>query len=96
MITNDEKGTVETKDQSLNILLLALKFEVVERIIGQDDSKMYLRYKNTKELQDLVDRWQSNKPIPVKDARDFFLGTEIYYSNLHAHLDEMKARRFRG
>lgn len=95
MITRDDLGTVETKDQSLNILLLALKFEVVERIIGTDD-KMYLRYKNTKELQDLVDRWQSNKPIPIKDARDFFLGTEIYYSNLHAHLDEMKARKFRG
>lgn len=95
MIENTKEGTMETKDQSLNILLLALKFEVVKRIVGEHDSKMYLVYKDTKELRDLVEKWQSNKPIPIKDARDFFLGTEIYYSNLHAHLDEMKARKYR-
>ena len=95
MIERDDLGTLETKDQSLNIMILMMKFEIVERIVGID-GKMYLRYKDTKELRDLVDRWQSNKPIPLKDARDVFLAQEIYYSNLHAHLDEAKAKRGRG
>ena len=86
MIENN--GQLEIKDQSLNILLLSLKFEVVQRIRGAKDRKMYLCYKNTEKITDLIDGWHSNLPIPIKDARDFFLGTEIYYSNLHAHLDE--------
>lgn len=86
MIENN--GLLEIKDQSLNILILALKFEIVERIRGEKDRKMYLCYKDTKKLRDLIQRWQSNLPIPAKDVRDFFLGTEIYRSNLHAHLDE--------
>lgn len=91
MIERDD-GTVETKDQSLNILLLAFDFEVLERVVGID-GKMYLKYSDTEKLRELVDSWQGNLPIPTKDVRKFFLGTEIYYSNLHAHLDEVKARR---
>jgi hypothetical protein len=84
----EKNGLLEIKDQSLNILILAQKFEVAKRIRGETDRKMYLCYKDTKELRTLIERWQSNLPLPIKDARDFFLGTEIYWSNLHAHLDE--------
>jgi hypothetical protein len=92
MILN-EKGLLESKDQCLNILLIALGFEIKERIRGKHDGKMYLCYENTPEVQDLADRWRRNLPIPTKDVRQFFQGEEIYRSNLHAHLDEVRSRR---
>jgi len=93
LIENAEKKLLEIKDQSLNILILTMRYEIIERIVGPDDGKMYLCYKDTEDIRTLILHWQSNLPIPVRDARDFFLGTEIYYSNLHAHLDEAKFRK---
>ena len=90
---NDQPKTIEIKDEFINKALLFCRLELIGRKTGEDDGKMYLVWPDTEAVNDVIDRYQSNKPVPIRDARDVFAGLEIWKSNLHAHLAEKNANR---
>lgn len=92
-MTEIPEETIAVKDEDINFYLLSLKIVNVGRTAGEDDGKMYLIWPKSEEVEAAIDRWQTNKPAPIRDFRDVIAGRRIYQSNLHAHLAERNASK---